>query len=475
MATVIERLERALQREAPAWGVRPVPPELRRLSGLDFAVLWGDLSIGLLVLVTGALLVVLGMGLRDAVLAILVGSLIGCVPLAMVGAAGAREGIPGMVLFRPVLGIRGSYVPSALNLAQLVGWTAFEFWAMARVANGVSDRLLGLDAYLLWLAAVATLATLLALGGPILVVRRWLERFAVYVVAGVAGFLTYRVLAAADLATLWTRPGEGGLPFWLGVDLVVVMPLSWLPLVADYNRFARRGVSSFWGTYLGYLVGNLWFYALGAFLVAAMGAGATVEGIGDAIAALAGGSIVLLVLLVGETDQAFANIYSSAVTIQNVLPRARQRTLILVVAGVAFVLAWFLSMDTYEFFLFLIGSVFVPLFGVFAAEYFLNLGRRLEGDELFERGGPYWYRGGLNWRALVPWALGFLVYQWSVPTGPQWWKDAVQMVFQDWLHLPFRPAGSPAGASIPSFATAFVLSLGLAWLFRRKRSRVSSR
>jgi len=474
LATVTERLERALEREAPSWGIRPVPPEHRRLSGLDFAVLWGDLSIGLLVLVTGALLVVLGMGLRDAMLAILVGSLIGCVPLALVGMAGAREGIPGMVLFRPVLGIRGSYVPSALNLAQLLGWTAFEFWAMATVANAVSDRLFGLDAYVLWLAAVATLATLLALGGPILVVRRWLERFAVYVVAGVAGFLTYRVLATADVATLWDRPGPGGLPFWLGVDLVVVMPLSWLPLVADYNRFAKRAAGSFRGTYLGYFVGNVWFYGLGAFLVAAMGVGATVEGIGDAIAALAGGSIVLLVLLVGETDQAFANIYSSAVTIQNVLPRARQRTLILAVAVVAFVLAWFLSMDTYEFFLFLIGSVFVPLFGVFAAEYFLNLRGRVEGSELFEQGGRYWFRGGLNWRALAPWALGFLVYHWSVPTGPQWWKDAVQTVFQDWLHLPFRPAGSPAGASIPSFAAALVLSAGLAWLERRRRARAAA-
>jgi purine-cytosine permease-like protein len=57
MATVTERLGDALEREAPQWGIRPVPPELRQLRGLDQAVLWGDLSIGLLVLVTGTLLV----------------------------------------------------------------------------------------------------------------------------------------------------------------------------------------------------------------------------------------------------------------------------------------------------------------------------------------------------------------------------------------------------------------------------------
>src|SRR2546429_3621586 len=117
MATVTERLERAMEREAPSWGIRPVPSEHRRLGGLDFAVLWGDLSVGLLVMLTGALLVP-ALGFREALLAIVVGSLLGCVPLALVGVAGAREGLPTMVLFPPVLGARGSYLPSVLTIAQ---------------------------------------------------------------------------------------------------------------------------------------------------------------------------------------------------------------------------------------------------------------------------------------------------------------------------------------------------------------------
>ena len=60
------------------------PPSLRKLSGLDLSVLWGDLSIGLLVMVSGALLVP-ALGLPQALLAIAVGSLIGTLPLALVG------------------------------------------------------------------------------------------------------------------------------------------------------------------------------------------------------------------------------------------------------------------------------------------------------------------------------------------------------------------------------------------------------
>src|SRR5437762_5162909 len=153
VATVTERLERALEREAPSWGIRPVPPEHRRLSGFDFGILWGDLSIGLLVLLTGALLVP-SLGLPMALAAIAVGSVAGSAVLALVGLAGAREGVPGMVLFRPVLGVRGSYGPSVLNIVQLVGWTGFEFWAMASVADAMSKRLFHHSSYWVWLVVV---------------------------------------------------------------------------------------------------------------------------------------------------------------------------------------------------------------------------------------------------------------------------------------------------------------------------------
>ncbi len=455
MASLTDRLERLVEREAPSWGIRPVPAEHRRLSGVDLAVLWGDLSVGLLVMVTGALLVP-ALGLPRALLAIIVGGVIGCVALALAGLAGEREGVPSMVLFRPVLGLRGSFLPSALNLVQLVGWTAVEFWAMAEVANVASRRAFGFDAYHLWLAVVAGVCTVLAVGGPILVVRRWLERFGIYLLIGTSLWITARVLSRGDLGAIWHSTGRGGLPFWLAVDLVVVMPISWLPLAADYTRFARSGARGLAGTFWGYFVGNTWFYALGTLLVLAAGASADVFGIGTSIATVAGGPLLLLALLVGESDNAFADIYSAAVSSQNVVPRASQRGLSVVLGLLAFALALFLSVERYEVFLFLIGSVFVPLFGVFAADYFVKARRRYREEELFAG-------TGVRWLALVPWALGFLLYQWSVAPGtmPSGWTDAMTTLFHRWLHLPFPLFDGRLGASIPSFAAAFALTLVL--------------
>ncbi len=442
---------------APEWGIRPVPDDLRRFGGLDLAILWGDLSIGLLVLFSGTLLVP-ALGLPTALLAILVGSIVGSLPLALVGLAGARERVPGMVLFRPLLGLRGSYLPSAMNLIQLVGWSAFEFWAMARVADSISSDLFGIDAYGLWLVLVAAGCTALAWSGPVFVVRRWLERFGAWIIAAVAAWISFRVLTVGDLAALWHRPGSGGLPFWLAVDLVIAMPISWLPLVADFTRFAKSERRAAAATFWSYAAGNAWFYALGAMLVLAAGSGSDVLDLGTTIAASAGGAVVLLALLAGESDQAMANVYSSAVSIQNVFPGASPRRLIVAVGAIGLAVAAMLKGSaayTFETFLFLIGAIFVPLFGVFLADWLVLRRGRIGEAALFENA-----RSGFNPRALIPWAAGFALYQWCVPTGPSWWVDAVTKVLHSWLHLPVPLVpGYAAGASIPAFAGAFLLSL----------------
>jgi nucleobase:cation symporter-1, NCS1 family len=476
VATVTERLGKALEREAPSWGIRPVPPEHRRLSGLDFAVLWGDLSLGLLVLLTGALLVP-ALGLPSALAAIAVGSVAGSAVLALVGLAGAREGVPGMVLFRPVLGLRGSYLPSVLNIVQLVGWTGFEFWAMSSVAREMSNRLFGFGSYWLWLPVVAVLCTLLALGGPVVVVRQWLEKFGVWVVAAVAAWITVRVLTVGHLGGAWSAPGHGGLGFWLAIDLVIAMPVSWLPLVADYNRFARQGVSSAAGTFWGYAAGNFWFYALGALLVVGgQLSDPSPAGLGTAIASVAGGGVVLVALLVGETDEAFADIYSAAVSSQNLRERIPQRGAVVVVAAAGAALAAWLgsrpnvAVGDYEYFLFLLGSVFVPLFGVFVADYFvLSKHRRSTGSYGLDGTAPR----RLNGPAVAAWVVGFAIYQWSVPVGPAWWTGGVERVLHGWLHLPFPLFGSIAGASIPSFGVALVAYLVLDRVGSRRAAALS--
>ena len=180
----------------PEWGIEPVPRANRVLGFMDFLVLWGDLGIGLLVMLAGTFFVP-GLGLGQALLAILVGSAAGCVLLALIGVVGSATGAPTMVLLRPVLGVRGSYAPTVLNVLQLIGWTIFEFVVMGVAASTIARRLFGTGSYLAWAAVFAAIVILMGVGGPIGMVRQWLEKFAVWIALATGIWLTVLVFTVS--------------------------------------------------------------------------------------------------------------------------------------------------------------------------------------------------------------------------------------------------------------------------------------
>lgn len=429
----------------PGWGIQPVPQQYRTLGSWDFVVLWGDLGIGLLVLLAGSFLVP-GLSLPEAILAILLGSAIGVALLAMAGIVGSRTGVPTMVLLRPALGIRGSYLPTALNVGQLLGWTVFELIIMGHAANSVSKALVGIDAYWLWLTLSTAIVIGMGVWGPLGVVRRWLGGFAVWIMIATTAWIAWRLLSRHDWWTLWGRPGDGSFPFWAAVDLVIAMPISWMPLVADYSRFARRPGPAAWGTALGYFAANVSFFLLGAVILLAARVAQEPRGFVEAVMLIAG-PLALLVLLVDETDEGWADLYSCAVSVQNIFGTASQRGLIVGLGVLCFVLGLVPELTAYESFLLLIGSVFVPLFGVLASDFFAVRGS-YDTRELFKEGGAYWGMGGFRPAGLLAWAVGVLAYL-GLAGKLQW----LGIAGLPWL-----------GASVPAFVVAFVVYWALAAL-----------
>ncbi len=432
-----------------SWGIGPVPERLRVLGMLDTGLLWGNLGVSLLVIVAGAALVP-ALSLPDALVAILLGCLIGNVMLGVAGAIGADARVPGMVLMRAPLGRRGSFLPTGINVLQGLGWTVFELLIIATAAAALSDELFGFRAQWLWTLVFGASALALALLGPIGFVRRFVRRFAVWTVPIAVVYLTWWALDGADLGALWDAPGEGGLSVWQGADVVVGITVSWIPYAADYTRFSRSRRDALVGTGVGYFVPDAWLLGLGAVLVLSYDlsdpAAVPAAVVGAGLAA----ALALFALLVTETDEAFANSYSAAVSLQNIVPRAPQPVLIVLVTGTATVGALVIDLVAYQSFLFLLGSVFVPLFAVLLADW-LAAGRHYSADDVFE--APAW-RPGL----VAAWIVGFALYQWLYPSGPSWWVDLVGNL---------SPPDWSIGATVPSFVVAFAIASVVAALSRR--------
>lgn len=439
-----------------SWGIEPVPPRLQVLGGLETGLLWGNLGVSLLVVVAGAILVP-ALSLPHALVAILVGCVIGNVMLAAAGLIGADARVPGMALMRAPLGQRGSLLPTGINVLQGIGWTTFELLVIATAAAALSEELFGFRAQWLWTIVFGACALALALLGPIGFVRRFVRRFAVWSVPLAVLYLSWWALDGADFGALWDAEGEGNLSVWQGADVVVGITVSWVPYAADYTRFSKTRRGAFWGTGLGYLVPDAWLLALGAVLVLS-------RGIDDPAAlpaaVVAGGFaaiLALLALLVTETDEAFANAYSAAVSLQNAFPGAPQALLVVLVSGIATGAALIVDFTDFQSFLLLLGSVFVPLFAVLLADW-IAAGRHYTPDDVFR--SALW-RPGL----VGAWVIGLVLYQWLFPTGPTWWIDAIGVL---------NPPDWGIGATVPAFVLSFGVALVVATLSRGQSARAAT-
>ena len=193
---------------------------------------------------------------------IVAAAVVGNLMLGLGGLIGADARVPTMVLLRAPLGQRGSYLPTALNILQCLGWSVFELIVIATGASALSKQVFGFGGVAFWKLLFGVVATALACLGPVGFVRRYVRKFAVWIVIASLLYLCWWSLHGRHVDALWHRRGSRA--FWPGFDLVLASIISWTPLVADYTRFSRSRGAGFWGAGLGYFVPTIPLFALGA-------------------------------------------------------------------------------------------------------------------------------------------------------------------------------------------------------------------
>ena len=296
----------------------PVADADRVFRWHEHASLWFNLGVGLLVIQVGAYLVP-AVGSRDAALAIVLGSLVGAGLLAWTAKLGCDSGLTSAGLMHTTYGSYFARLPVLLNIAQLIGWTTFELVIMRDGTAAIGKQSFGLSldgpggmllTTLLW----GTVLVLLLAGSMTKLVRKIISRFGMPLVIVSLLWLTWQFggqVQAKGFDAFWARPGDGGMSMLSAMDLVIAMPVSWLPLVADYARHGRSGRSAMGGTWLGFAIANIWCYALGVMVVSVAQPDANLVSV---LLLAQGGLMALSLILVAEIDNAYCDDYSGAVS-----------------------------------------------------------------------------------------------------------------------------------------------------------------
>ena len=205
--------------------------EEHRTGLFENGLIWFGAGVSIAEILTGTYFASLGFG--RGLLAILLGHVIGCLMFFAAGVIGGVTRRSAMETTKMSFGMRGSLFFAAMNVIQLLGWTAIMIYDGALAAQGVLSV-----GHPFWCVVI---------GGLIIV----------WILIGITNLGKLNTVAMAALfvltvvlCTVIFRNGtvvvgtDDSLTFGAAVELAVAMPLSWLPLVSDYTREAAEPVKA---------------------------------------------------------------------------------------------------------------------------------------------------------------------------------------------------------------------------------------
>ncbi len=361
--------------------------ENKKTSLFENGLIWFGAAVSIAEIVTGTFLAPLG--LAKGLLAILLGHLIGCVLFYLAGLIGASTERSAMETVKISFGQKGALLFSSLNVLQLIGWTAIMIVIGANSAGLILN--IGVSAWSprLWSLIIGALILVWVLVGI-----KHLRKLNVIAMAGL--FILTVILCAVIFRGKMTALTEGSISFGQAVELSAAMPLSWLPLVSDYTRFAAKKKAATLVSSLVYFLTSSWMYFIG--LGAALFA--SDSDIAQILLSAGLGSAGLLIVIFSTVTTGFLDAFSAGVSAVSIVRRLDERWPAIAVCIIGTVLAVLTPITQFEAFLYLIGSVFAPMISILIVDVFI-----LKNDAT---------NSSVHVKNLIVWAIGFAVYRLSM-------------------------------------------------------------
>ena len=412
-------------------GIEFIPDEERasRPVNLFYILLGGCLTFSLFVI--GWFPIAFGLSWWSSCSAVVVGSVAGALLLAPMGLFGPRTGTNNPVSSGAHFGVVGRLIGTFLEASASVAFAALSIWTGGDALVGGLDRFFGWEdstiTRVLCYGVLSIIVTIISILGHNMMVST--QRFMI----PTAGLLTvigiFVYLGDFDAGYAGTPDAYvfGSFwPTWIASVLVVLATVtSYGAYAGDWTRhisrkrFSDRSVLTM--MFLGGVFGMGGTIMWGAYTATATFASgiATADtpyvfGLVDASPLWYVPALIYLGLASG-TAQAVINTYGTGLDTSSVIPRLNrvQATAVACVVATALVYAgYFFSgiIDAVSTFLSLLAVFSVPWIIIMIIGFLHRDGFYLIDDlQVFnrgERGGRYWFTGGLNWRAFTPWLIG---------------------------------------------------------------------
>ena len=407
--------------EVEQHGIDTIPDAERTSGPFDlFRIQFGGANT-FATIILGTFPVLLGLSLGEAVLATLLGVLVGALILMPMGLFGPRTGTNNAVSSGAHFGVRGRVLGSFLSLLTAIAFYSISVWVSGDAIVGAAVRLFGIDDSDLFRGVIYAV-----LGALVIVVVIYGYQFMLLVnkvvVLANTVLMLLGILAYASLFDFGYDPGPeayvlpGG--FWptfiLSALIVMGNPISFGAFLGDWSRYIPSGTPTsrlLGATFLGQLATLIPF-------LFGVGTATLVAGEVDYVVALIQVSplwyavLLIVVAFLGGMSTGVTSLYGTGLDFSSVFPRLSRVQASLFIGALAFVfiLVGRLAFDLLASVNAFIGLIIIcttPWMIIMTVGYVVRRGYYSPPDlQVFNQGrtgGRYWFSNGVNWRGMVAW------------------------------------------------------------------------
>lgn len=352
----------------------------KRTTVFENGLIWFGAAVSIAEILTGTYFAPLGFS--KGLLAIIIGHIIGCIMLFSAGLIGGTVRKSAMETAKMSFGSKGALLFTILNIIQLIGWTAIMIYDGALAVNGIFAI-----GNWIWCIIIGALIILwIMIGIQNLGKVNTVAMGALFVLTIVLSFVIFGKGTALNVS------GEG-MTFGAAVELSVAMPLSWLPLISDYTREAKKPVKATAVSAIVYGLVSCWMYVIG--MGAAIFTGES--GIAQIMVKAGLGIAGLLIIVFSTVTTTFLDAYSAGVSSESLSAKINGKWIAVGVTVLGIIGAVSLPLADITDFLYFIGSVFAPMIAIQIADFFI-LKQNKEDS-------------ALSVQNLIIWLVGFVIYR----------------------------------------------------------------